>query len=80
MTDVVKKVLIPWRFRKTGKLWCGGERETRVPRVTIGWLLPVGDILSNLPVFQDVNSNKKEVFQSSWSNKSEIAIYKNGKS
>ena len=34
---------------------CGGARETLEPRVTIGWLLPVSDILSNLPAFQDSN-------------------------
>ena len=29
-------VLIPLRFRKAGTLWCGGAKETREPRVTIG--------------------------------------------
>ena len=31
-------------------MWCDGARE---PRVTVGWLLPVRDNLSNIPSFQD---------------------------
>ena len=27
---------LPLRFRKVGRVWCGGARETRKPRVTIG--------------------------------------------
>ena len=26
---------LPLRFRKAGRVWCGGARETRKPRVTI---------------------------------------------
>lgn len=36
-----------WRTR--------GAREAREPPVTKGWLLPVRDILSNLPAFQDLH-------------------------
>ena len=32
---------------------CGGARETREPCVTIGWLLPVSDILYNHRAFQE---------------------------
>ena len=31
--------IIPLRFRKVGRMWCGGARDTREPRVTIGRLL-----------------------------------------
>ena len=48
-------ILLPWRFKKAGRVWCGGTRETREPRATIGWVLPVRDILSNLHAFQDLN-------------------------
>ena len=34
-------------------MWCGGARETREPRVTIGRLFHVTDTLSDLPAFQD---------------------------
>ena len=34
---------------KRGGMWCGGTRENREPRVTIGWLLPIENIFSNLP-------------------------------
>ena len=29
-------LILPRRFRKTGRMWCGGVRETREPRFTIG--------------------------------------------
>ena len=33
---ILKKLIyLPLRFIKAGKLWCGGARETREPRVTI---------------------------------------------
>ena len=28
--------ILQLRFRKLGTVWCGGARETRDPRVTIG--------------------------------------------
>ena len=49
-------VIIPRRFIKAGRVWCGDARETWEPRVTIGWLLPLRDIpLNYLPAFQDLN-------------------------
>ena len=36
-------------------MWCGGARENREPRVTIGGVLPKENIFSNLPAFQDPN-------------------------
>ena len=30
------KAILSLRFRKAEKVWCGGARETREPRVTIG--------------------------------------------
>ena len=37
--------LLPWRFRKAGKILWGGKED------------PVRDILSNLPAFQDLNQS-----------------------
>ena len=36
--DFDNLLLIPWKFKKAGRVWCGGARE---PHVTKGWLLPV---------------------------------------
>ena len=47
---------VPCRFWKAGRVWCGSARETREPHVTIRWLIPVRDILSNVPAFQDHNN------------------------
>ena len=49
-------VILPRRFIKAGRVWCGDARETWEPRVTIGWLLPLREIpLNYLPAFQDLN-------------------------
>ena len=52
LTTVFINKIIPWRFRKAGRALCSGAKEAPKPRVTIGWLLLVRDILSNLPAFQ----------------------------
>ena len=41
-------------FEKRDFVRCGGARETRESRVTIGRLLPKENIFSNLPAFQDL--------------------------
>ena len=51
------KVNIPWRFRKAGRRCCAGARATREQRANLGWLLPVRDIISNLPAFQDLHGS-----------------------
>ena len=38
---------LPWRLRQAGWVWYARARETRESRVTIGWLLPVRDILKS---------------------------------
>ena len=40
-------------------MWSGGARETREVSVIITWLLPVRDILSNIPTFQDLNRYRR---------------------
>ena len=56
---VMSLYFIPWRFRKPGRppqrVWCGDARDTREPRITIGWLFPARDTLANLPAFQDLS-------------------------
>ena len=47
--------ILPWRFKKVGWVWYGGARETRQPRVIIGWLLPKENIFSIFSAFQDLN-------------------------
>ena len=44
------KVRSAVRFRKAGRMWCRGARETE-PHGTIEWLLPKGNSLSDLPAF-----------------------------
>ena len=46
---------LPLKLRKAGRVWCGGARETREPRVTIALLLSKWSNLSNLPAFLDLN-------------------------
>ena len=45
-------VILPRRFIKAGRMWCGDARETWEPRVTIGWLLPLRDIPLISPLFK----------------------------
>ena len=50
---------IPVRFRRAGRVWCGGARE---PRVAIGRLLSKWSIFSNLPDFLDLNGSINHFF------------------
>ena len=45
-------LILPLRFIKEGRLWCGGARETHCePRFTMKWLLAKPRIFSNLHAF-----------------------------
>ena len=46
---------ISCRFRKAGRVWCGGAQETREPHVTIGRTVCKNETTNNLPAFQDFN-------------------------
>ena len=46
---------IQLRFRKAGRVWCGGTRETREPHVTIGRTVSKIETTKNLPAFQDLS-------------------------
>ena len=39
---------------KTGRMWCGGARETRESHVTIGRIVSKKEITKTLPAFQDL--------------------------
>ena len=47
--------ILPCRFRKAGRVWGGGARETREPHVTIGQPVSKSETTKNLPAFQDLN-------------------------
>ena len=40
-------------------MWCGGERETREPHVTIGLTVNKSGTTKNRPAFQDLNDGEK---------------------
>ena len=48
--------IIPLRFRKAGRVWCGGARETQEPHVAIGRTASKKET-KNLPTFLDLNGN-----------------------
>ena len=47
--------ILSYRFRKAGREWFGGARETREPRVTIGVTVKKIGTLSKLHAFQDLS-------------------------
>ena len=46
---------IPLRFRKAGRVWCGGAQNTREPRVTIERTVSKKETTQNVPAFQDIS-------------------------
>ena len=50
-------IIVPRRFRKAGRVWCGGAREAREPRVTIGKISSKTETTKNLPAFQDLSGS-----------------------
>ena len=45
----------PWGFRKAGRVWYGGVRETREPQVTIERTVSKIEATENLPAFQGLS-------------------------
>ena len=60
---VSQKLNIPWRFRKAGRVWYDGARETREPHVTIVRTVSKKEATKNIPGFQDLSGriSKKKV-------------------
>ena len=54
---------IACRFRKAGRVWCAGARETREPHVTIGRTVNKSETTKNLPAFQDLNDISKNMIK-----------------
>ena len=50
-------LILSLRYRKAGREWCGGARETREPPVTIESLQSKWSIFANLPAFLDLNGS-----------------------
>ena len=51
------KIDIPFRFRKAGRVWYDGARETREPHVKIGRAVTKNETTKTLSAFQDLNGN-----------------------
>ena len=43
------------KIKKSGRLWCGGARETREPRVTTGKIVNKTETTIKQPAFQDLS-------------------------
>ena len=49
--------LLRLRFRKAGRVWCGGARETREPHDKIGRTVSKRETTQNLHAFQDLSGS-----------------------
>ena len=57
-----KSSLLPLRFRKAGRVWCGGDERLTEPHVTVERLLPKTISLSHIPAFLGPYGTKIFIF------------------
>ena len=76
---VGKKLSVPFawkqRFRKAGRVWCGGARETREPHVTIGRTVSKKEATKNHPAFKDLSVSLRYTYREIDSSSVSVLVY-----